>query len=130
MLNISNIINEWVEQVLRLPFTIENDQITDETKDGACLRYDPAPAAERRYGDDTRLISWNMTYYIRCKKAAKARAYAYDITNRLDGETIPDPDTQTKLEIEAQTTPQFIEKDDKGFTTYSAAIVCTYLEEN
>ena len=129
MLSISNIINKWVKEALQLPFSISNDQILDETKDGACLRYDPAPAAERRYGDDSRLISWNMTYYIRCKKAAEARAYAYDITNRLDGETITDT-AQTQLEIEAQTTPQFIEKDDKGYTTYSAAIVCTYLEEN
>ena len=47
-LNVSNIINAWVENELHLTATIYNDVIPDNANDAICLRYDPAPAAERR----------------------------------------------------------------------------------
>lgn len=127
-LNVANIINTWVETELSLPFTIYNDVMPDSTGDAACLRHDPAPAAERRYTDGTRLLKWNLTYYVRNKNRTKAREYADRITAKLDGVEITDQASGAKIECEAQTLPQFISLDDKNNTIYSAAIVCTYLD--
>jgi hypothetical protein len=128
VLNVANIVNAWVEEVLNLPFTITNDVIPDTKDNAACLRYDPAPAAERRYTDGTRLLKWNLTYYIRNKDRSKARNYADMITAALDGAEIPDAESGVLIETEAATLPQFISTDEKNNTLYSAAIVCTYLE--
>jgi hypothetical protein len=128
VLNVANIVNAWVEEVLNLPFTINNDVIPDTKDNAACLRYDPAPAAERRYTDGTRLLKWNLTYYIRNKDRSKAREYASLITAALDGAEIPDEASGVVIETEAATLPQFITTDEKNNTIYSAAIVCTYLE--
>lgn len=127
-LNVSNIVNDWVEKKLNLPFTIYNDVIPDTSDNAACLRYDPAPAAERRYTDGTRLLKWNLTYYVRNKDRTKARNYADEITAQLDGAEIHDPASGVCIQIEAATLPQFISMDEKNNTIYSAAIVCTYLE--
>ena len=128
VLNVANIVNAWVEEVLNLPFTINNDVIPDTKDNAACLRYDPAPAAERRYTDGTRLLKWNLTYYIRNKDRSKAREYASLITAALDGAEIPDEASGVVIETEAATMPQFTTTDEKNNTIYSAAIVCTYLE--
>lgn len=127
-LNVSNIVNDWIEKKLNLPFTIYNDVIPDTSDNAACLRYDPAPAAERRYTDGTRLLKWNLTYYIRNKDRTKARNYADEIAAQLDGAEIHDPASGVCIQIEAATLPQFISMDEKNNTIYSAAIVCTYLE--
>ena len=127
-LNVANVVNAWVEEKLDLPFTINNDVIPDTKDNAACLRYDPAPAAERRYTDGTRLLKWNLTYYIRNKDRSKAREYASLITAALDGAEIPDETSGVVIETEAATLPQFITTDEKNNTIYSAAIVCTYLE--
>ena len=127
-LNVSNIVNGWIEKILNLPFKIYNDVIPDTINNAACLRYDPAPAAERRYTDGTRLLKWNLTYYIRNKDRTKAREYADRITARLDGAEIHDETSGVNIQIEAATLPQFISIDEKNNTIYSAAIVCTYLE--
>lgn len=127
-LNVSNIVNDWIEKKLNLPFTIYNDVIPDTSDNAACLRYDPAPAAERRYVDGTRLLKWNLTYYVRNKNRTKARDYADKITAQLDGVTIHDGTSGVDIMTEAQTLPQFISIDEKNNTIYSAAIVCTYLE--
>ena len=127
-LNVANIVNAWVEEKLDLPFTINNDVIPDTKDNAACLRYDPAPAAERRYQDGTRLLKWNLTYYIRNKDRSKAREYASTITAALDGAEIADETSGVVIETEAATLPQFITTDEKNNTIYSAAIVCTYLE--
>ena len=127
-LNVSNIVNDWVEKKLNLPFTIYNDVIPDTSNNAACLRYDPAPAAERRYADGTRLLKWNLTYYVRNKDRTKARNYADEIAAQLDGAEIHDPASGVCIQIEAATLPQFISMDEKNNTIYSAAIVCTYLE--
>ena len=126
-LKIAERVNQWVEQKGLFPFTVYNDLIPYTDKDGAALRYDPAPAAQQRYIDGSRLVKWNLTYYIRCKNAGKARDYAYSITSALDGVEIEGDDGD--IVCEALTLPQFIGKDDKDFTTYSAAIACSYLEE-
>ena len=127
-LNVSNIVNDWIEKKLNLPFTIYNDVIPGTSDNAACLRYDPAPAAERRYTDGTRLLKWNLTYYIRNKDRTKARNYADEIAAQLDGAEIHDPASGVCIQIEAATLPQFISMDEKNNTIYSAAIVCTYLE--
>ena len=127
-LNVSNIVNDWIEKKLNLPFTIYNDVIPDNSDNAACLRYDPAPAAERRYTDGTRLLKWSLTYYIRNKNRTKAREYADKITAKLDGVEITDETSGVCIQIEAATLPQFISMDEKNNTIYSAAIVCTYLE--
>lgn len=126
-LNIVDVIGTWVEKSLELPFTIYSDLIPDAESDGACLRHDPAPAAEKRFNDGTRLISWQLTFYVRCKNSDDALAYAKDITDKLDGATVTSGETE--IDSEATTLPQFIDTDAKGFTTYSASIKCTYLEE-
>ncbi|MCQ2485819.1 MAG: minor capsid protein [Clostridia bacterium] len=123
----ANKINAWVEKKLNLPFTIYNDMIPDTTAPAACLRYDPAPAAERRFNDGSRLLKWNLTFYIRHKDRAKARAFAYDITAALDGTVIPDEENGTEYNCEALTLPQFISIDDKNNTVYSAAIEVYYM---
>ena len=125
--NIAEKISKWVEEALALPFTIYCDLIPDEDADGACIRHDPTPAAERRFADGTRLVAWNFTFYTRCKNAADALAYTKAITDKLDGATVESG--ELKIDCEAVTLPQFIDADAKGFTTYSASIKCTYLEE-
>lgn len=127
-LNIANIVNAWVEAELDLDFTIYNDVIPDDTTNAACLRYDPAPAAERRYTDGTRLVAWNLTYYIRNSNRTTARTYADEITATLDGAEITDSTSGVTIQCEALTLPQFISVDDSGATVYSASIVATYLE--
>ena len=127
-LNVSNIINAWVEQQLELTATIYNDVIPDNANDAICLRYDPAPAAERRYTDGTRLLRWNLAYYVRNKKRDKARSLADEITATLDGAEITDATSGLTIQVEAQTLPQFIAVDEKNNTVYSASIVATYLE--
>jgi hypothetical protein len=124
---VSNTINAWVESQLDLT-QIYNDVIPDTAKNAICLRYEPAPAAERRYTDGTRLLKWNLTYYVRNTKQADARALAYKITAALDGAHIYDATSGITIETEAATLPQFINVDEKNNTIYSAAIVATYLE--
>ena len=127
-LNVASIVSAWVEDALDLTFKIYNDMIPDTTANAACLRYDPAPAAERRFQDGTRLLKWNLTFYIRNKDRSKAREYADLITKTLDGAIVHDNGSNVDINCEAATLPQFINVDEKNNTVYSAAIVCTYLE--
>ena len=126
--NIAERIGEWAEKKLHLPFTIYMDIIPDADADGACIRHDPAPAAEERFIDGTRLVSWHFTFFVRCKDAAKARKYAKSLIDTLDGVSIEEG--EDALETEALTLAQYIDTDAKGYTTYSASIKCTYLEED
>ena len=125
---IAESISEWVENALDLPFTIYCDLIPDENADGACIRHDPTPAAEKRFIDGTREVSWNFTFYTRCKDSAQAREYGKQIVDKLDGATVTSAE-EIKIDCEAVTLPQFIETDAKGFTTYSQSVKCTFLEE-
>lgn len=125
---IAETISAWVEAALELPFTIFCDLIPDEDADGACIRHDPTPAAEKRFIDGTREVSWNFTFYTRCKDAEDAREYGKQIVDKLDGATIESTEN-IEIDCEAVTLPQFIETDAKGFTTYSQSVKCTFLEE-
>ena len=125
---IAETISAWVEIALELPFTIFCDLIPDEDADGACIRHDPTPAAEKRFIDGTREVSWNFTFYTRCKDAENAREYGKQIVDKLDGATIESTEN-IEIDCEAVTLPQFIETDAKGFTTYSQSVKCTFLEE-
>ncbi|MCQ2594820.1 MAG: minor capsid protein [Treponemataceae bacterium] len=125
---IADTISQWVEEALLLPFTIFCDLIPDADTDGACIRHDPTPAAEQRYMDGSRLVSWNFTFFTRCKNAAEAREYGKRIVDILDGATVTSTD-QIEIECEAVTLPQYIDTDAKGFTTYSQSVKCTFLEE-
>ncbi|MBP5359386.1 MAG: minor capsid protein [Treponema sp.] len=125
---VAETISAWVETALELPFTIYCDLIPDEDADGACIRHDPTPAAEKRYLDGTRLVSWNFTFYTRCRNAAQAREYGKQIVDELDGATVTS-DEEIKIDCEAVTLPQFIDTDAKGFTTYAESVKCTFLEE-
>ena len=127
-LNVANIVNAWVEAKLGLQFAIYNDIIPDTANDAACLRYDPAPAAEERYIDGSRLVQWNLAYYVRNKNRTTARQYADEITAALDGVQIYDQTSGITVNVEAQTLPQFVTVDEKNNTVYSAAIVAKYLE--
>ena len=125
---IAETISAWVENALELPFTIFCDLIPDEDADGACIRHDPTPAAEKRFIDGTREVSWNFTFYTRCKDAENAREYGKQIVDKLDGATIESADN-IQIDCEAVTLPQFIDTDAKGFTTYCESVKCTFLEE-
>lgn len=125
---IAEAISAWVENALDLPFTIFCDLIPDEDADGACIRHDPTPAAEKRFIDGTREVSWNFTFYTRCKDAENAREYGKKIVDTLDGATIESTEN-IKIDCEAVTLPQFIDTDAKGFTTYAESVKCTFLEE-
>ena len=125
---IAETISAWVENALELPFTIFCDLIPDEDADGACIRHDPTPAAEKRFIDGTREVSWNFTFYTRCKDAENAREYGKQIVDKLDGATITSTDN-IQIDCEAVTLPQFIDTDAKGFTTYCESVKCTFLEE-
>lgn len=125
---IAETISEWVENALDLPFTIYCDLIPDENADGACVRHDPTPAAEKRFTDGTRLVAWNFTFYTRCKNAAQAREYGKQIVDKLDGATVTSAE-EIKIDCEAVTLPQFIDTDAKCFTTYAESVKCTFLEE-
>jgi hypothetical protein len=124
---IAEIISEWTENALSLPFTIFCDLILDEDSDGACVRHDPTPAAEKRYADGSRLVAWNFTFYTRCKNAEYAREYGKRIVDTLDGATVESDGL--KIDCEAVTLPQFIDTDAKGYTTYAESVKCTFLEE-
>ncbi len=124
---IAEIISEWTENALSLPFTIFCDLIPDEDSDGACVRHDPTPAAEKRYADGSRLVAWNFTFYTRCKNAEYAREYGKQIVDTLDGATVES--NGLKIDCEAVTLPQFIDTDAKGYTTYAESVKCTFLEE-
>ena len=128
MLNVSEIVNAWVEDKLHITAPIYNDVIPDTANDAACLRYDPAPAAEERYIDGSRLLKWNLAYYIRNANRSTARSMAGNITEALDGAQITDAVSGITVSVEAQTLPQFITVDEKNNTVYSASIVATYLE--
>ena len=125
---IAETISAWVENALELPFTIFCDLIPDEDADGACIRHDPTPAAEKRFIDGTREVSWNFTFYTRCKDAENAREYGKQIVDKLDGATIESADN-IQIDCEAVTLPQFIDTDAKGYTTYCESVKCTFLEE-
>lgn len=125
---IAETISAWVESALELPFTIFCDLIPDEDSDGACVRHDPTPAAEKRFTDGTRLVAWNLTFYTRCRDTAQAREYGKQIVDKLDGATIKSTENM-EIDCEAVTLPQFIDTDAKGFTTYSQSVKCTFLEE-
>lgn len=125
---IAETISEWVENALELPFTIYCDLIPDAETDGACIRHDPTPAAEKRFTDGTREVSWNFSFYTRCKDAENAREYGKQIVDKLDGATITSADN-IQIDCEAVTLPQFIDTDAKGFTTYCESVKCTFLEE-
>lgn len=125
---IAETISAWAETVLELPFTIFCDLIPDEDADGACIRHDPTPAAEKRFTDGSRKVSWNFTFYIRCRDAEDARKYGKQIVDRLDGATVTSAEN-IEIDCEAVTLPQFIETDAKGYTTYSQSVKCTFLEE-
>lgn len=124
---IAEIISEWIEDELELPFTIHCDMIPEADGDGACVRHDPTPAAEKRFMDGTRLVAWNFTFYTRCMDAARAREYGKRIVDRLDGATVESGGFN--IDCEAVTLPQFIETDAKGYTTYAESVKCTFLEE-
>ena len=109
---IAETISAWVESALELPFTIFCDLIPDEDADGACIRHDPTPAAEKRFIDGTREVSWNFTFYTRCKDAENAREYGKQIVDKLDGATIESTDN-IEIDCEAVTLPQFIDTDAK-----------------
>lgn len=127
--NIAETISAWTENALTLPFTIFCDLIPDEDTDGACVRHDPTPAAEKRYTDGSRLVSWNFTFFTRCKDAAQAREYGKQIVDILDGATITRADDGLEIDCEAVTLPQYIDTDGKGYTTYASSVRATYLEE-
>lgn len=126
---IAEAISEWAENALNLPFTIYCDLIPDEDADGACVRHDPTPAAEKRFADGTRLVAWNFTFYTRCKDAAQAREYGKQIVDELDGATVESAELNIKIDCEAVTLPQYIDTDAKGYTTYAESVKCTFLEE-
>lgn len=127
--DIAEAVCAWVEKSLNLPFMIYCDIIPNEESAGACIRHDPTSAAAIRFVDGSRLVSWNLAFYVREQDADKAREHAKAIVDRLDGATVTCADG-TEIDCGAATLPQFIDMDAKGFTTYSATITASYSEES
>lgn len=125
--NIAEVVSEWVEKALHLPFTIYCDIIPKADSDAACVRHDPSPAAEKRFTDGSRYVSRNLTFYVRMKNAEQARELVKQITDKLDGATVVSADG-VSIDCEAVTLPQYIDTNSKEYTTYAAAIKCEYLE--
>ena len=125
--NVAEVVSEWVENTLHLPFTIYCDIIPKADSDAACVRHDPSPAAEKRFSDGSRYVSRNLTFYVRLRDAGEARELVKQITDKLDGTTVTSPDGLS-IDCEATTLPQYIYTDSKEYTTYAAAIRCDYLE--
>ena len=125
--NVAEVVSGWIEKTLNLPFTIYCDLIPFADADGACVRHDPSPAAEKRFMDGSRYVSWNLTFYVRMKNAEEAREIAKQITDKLDDATVMRDDGVT-IDCEAVTLPQYIDTDSKEYTTYASAIKCEYLE--
>lgn len=128
MICIAEIINDYVEKKLNLPFKIDNDAITTAA-DGACLRHDPSAKKERAFNDGSAIMLFNLSYYIRCKNAAKAREYTKAIGDALDGHTFTDDETGTEVYCETTASENYIGVDTKNLTTYSTAIKCTYMQQ-
>ena len=127
ILNVTNAVNTWVEEKLGLD-TIFDDVFPHSEGDEIICRHDPAPASEQRYTDGTRLVKWSLSYYVRNANSDKSRELCDSITKLLDGAEITDEKTGVIISVEAQTLPQWVAKDDKNNTIYSASIYVTYLD--
>ena len=118
----------YIEEQLELPFALYTDALPTEAGDGACIRCDPAAAASREYTDGSRLVTWNLSVYVRCAAAEDAREWAKAIPDALDGAEITSED-DVVIACEAETLPQYIETDAKGAVIYMASFIAGYLQE-
>lgn len=110
-----------------LPFPIEIEMFRSVDCDGAIIRHDPTPAAERRFIDGSRQVVRIFSVYTRCENAFDALKWCRLLIDTSDGKEI-EKDTR-KVELQAQSLPQFIEQDSGGYTVYMGSISAKYMEE-
>lgn len=143
-MNITKIVcslSEVLEKELSLPFRIDNDVI-GSTGEGMCCRVAPSPFRTREYSGGTREITYSLDYYIRSQNAELARntldalvKFTADLSVAFDAngnsyvgeeEIMCAMNSAIDFEdgyiVESVTLPQFLEKDEKGFTSYTASV--------
>ena len=123
MTNITKAINGYIGDVLDTG-VIYNDEFPTPESEGVISRHDPSTAKSKTYIDGSEEGTLNIAYWARYKNAAKARETLNDIINAIDNEKI-ETDEET-IYTEAQTLPQFVSTDDKGYTLYTASITAEY----
>lgn len=129
--SVISVIYGFAEKALKDAFGAEAVIFADlipNDGEGVCMRHDPAPAAARNFSDGSRTLQWNLTFYARRRKSEEARDWAKAITDFLNGAELA-AENGTVVNCEAATLPQFVGVDEKGLTTYAAAITASYLEE-
>lgn len=128
MLNITETVNNYLKtQISGLP-AIYNDLFPVETGDMLMSRHDPSQSAAREFGDGTRYVEAQFSYYARCAKAGDAREWLDKIAKELENEQLVRQADGVSFQSEVITLPQFVETDDKGQTIYVMAVIINYLD--
>lgn len=110
----------------KFPYRLEAEILASSDSDGACIRHDPTPAAERRFIDGSRLVVWNFAIFVRCQNALDALKWARLVINFIDGKELDI--SGLKVTLEAQSLPQFVDSDTLGFTVYTATFTVKYMQ--
>lgn len=119
----------YAQEAAGLPFTLYADAIPTDAGDAGCVRCAPAAASERRYIDDSKLVRWQLSVYVRCIAQDEARQYALAVCDVLDGKELT-LDDGVVVRCEAISLPQWLEADQKGATYYLAAFSTEYLQDS
>ena len=128
MLNITETVNTYLKtEISGLP-TIYNDIFPVETGDLIISRHDPSQSAVREFGDGTRYVEAQFSYYARCQKAGDAREWLEKIAKQLENEQLVRQADNVSFQSSVATLPQFIEVDDKGHTIYMMSLIISFLD--
>ena len=128
MLQITETVNNYLKaQITGLP-AIYNDLFPEELGDLIVSRHDPSQSAAREFGDGTRYVQAQFSYYARCAKAGNAREWLDKITKELENEQLVRQTDSVSFQSEVTTLPQFVEVDDKGQTIYMMSVRINYID--
>ena len=130
MISPAEIVCDYLEKTVTddaknaLPFRLEVELFANADTDSACIRHDPAPAAEKRFIDGSRIVQWNLSLFVRAKDAREGLKWARLMTDALDGARIEDD--AGAVDCETTALPQFVETDEAGFTIYMSSVSARY----
>ena len=128
MLNITETVNNYLKaQITGLP-TIYNDLFPVELGDLIVSRHDPSQSAAREFGDGTRYVLAQFSYYARCTRAGDSREWLDKITQELENEQLVRQADGVSFQSSVTTLPQFVEVDNKGQTIYMMSVQINYLD--
>lgn len=128
MVNVAKSINAFLAEKIALE-NIVNDEFFDDSSEGVISRHEPSTAKEKSFVDGSSEGVVNISYYARYKNAETARKTLTDILNAVDNVEIEDTQDRITITTEAETLPQFISTDEKGFSLYCANIRAEYIRE-